>query len=63
MSRLSSIKILSGGPFLTGMVVGDCGGGHGVYVFAESVFIVRPEIGMTEKIVEIRAAGASRIFK
>ena len=31
------------------MVVGDCGGGHGVYVFAESVFIVRPEIGMTEK--------------
>ena len=64
MSRLSSIKnFLSGGPFLTGMVVGDCGGGHGVYVFAESVFIVRPEIGMTEKIVEIRAAGASRIFK
>ena len=45
------------------MVVGDCGGGHGVYVFAESVFIVRPEIGMTEKIVEIIAAGASRIFK
>ena len=64
MSHLSSIKnFLSGGPFLTGMVVGDCGGGHGVYVFAESVFIVRPEIGMTEKIVEIRAAGASRIFK
>ena len=49
MSHLSSIKnFLSGGPFLTGMVVGDCGGGHGVYVFAESVFIVRPEIGMAE---------------
>ena len=63
MSRLSSIKILSGGPFLTGTVVSDCGGGHGVYVFAESVFIVRPEIGMAEKIVEIIAAGAPRIFK
>ena len=57
MSRLSSIKIFSGGPFLTGMVVGDCGGGHGVYVFAESVFIVRPEIGMTEKLSKLELRG------
>ena len=63
VSRLSSIKILSGGSCLTGTVVSNCGGGHGVCVFAESVFIVRPKNRDDGKIVEIRVAGALRVLK
>ena len=48
---------MSGGPFLTGTVVSNCGGGQGVCVFAESVFIVRPEIGMTEKLSKLGSRG------
>ena len=48
---------MSGGPFLTGTFVSNCGGGHGVCVFAESVFIVRPEIGMTEKLSKLGSRG------
>ena len=48
---------MSGGSCLTGTVVSNCGGGHGVCVFAESVFIVRPEIGMTEKLSKLGLRG------
>ena len=48
---------MSGGLCLTGTVVSNCGGGHGVCVFAESVFIVRPEIGMTEKLSKLELRG------
>ena len=48
---------MSGGPFLIGTFVSNCGGGHGVCVFAESVFIVRPEIGMTEKLSKLGSRG------
>ena len=45
------------------MVVGDCGGGHGVYVFAESVFIVRPENRDGGKNCRNHSRGGSKDFQ
>ena len=48
---------LTGGLFFIGTVVSNCGGSRGVYVFAESVFIVCPGAGMTEKLSKLELRG------